>query len=264
VLLAPPQGWRPTGAFFRSLVKGLGAAPWLRLQPASTLADDVPQGPAEGERQLATVTSADVAAGLPRRYLNLVEQTRSQLDSFLRAVGGDFRPASGSFDHDLLVAESSDWRANADRARGRGFIRAVTSGISGIYRRVEVGTTPVTLTARRGTIPITVTNNSSERITVVLRLTSPKVDLPAASDPFVLEPRRRTTQLLPVGTRATGTFPIRVDVLTPDGRQPIAAGEIRLTSTALNRVALAMTGGAVGVLLLWWGFGRRRRPETER
>jgi uncharacterized protein DUF6049 len=264
VLLAPPQGWRPTGAFFRSLVKGLGAAPWLRLQPASTLADDVPQGPAEGERQLATVTSADVAAGLPRRYLNLVEQTRSQLDSFLRAVGGDFRPASGSFDHDLLVAESSDWRANADRARGRGFIRAVTSGISGVYRRVEVGTTPVTLTARRGTIPITVTNNSSERITVVLRLTSPKVDLPAASDPFVLEPRRRTTQLLPVGTRATGTFPIRVDVLTPDGRQPIAAGEIRLTSTALNRVALAMTGGAVGVLLLWWGFGRRRRPETER
>jgi hypothetical protein len=264
VLLAPPQSWRPTGTFFRSLVRGLGAAPWLRLQQAATLADDVPQGPEEGERQLATVTAADIAAGLPSAYLTRLEQTRSQLLSFRRAVGNDFGPASGgSFEHDLLVAESSDWRPARIRGRGRGFVRAVTQGINSVYRRIEVGTTPVTLTARQGKIPITVANTSEERVTVVLRLTSPKVDLPAASDPFVLEPGRRTTQLLQVGTRATGTFPIQVEVLTPDRREAIAAGEIRLSSTAFNRVALALTGGAAGVLLLWWRFGRRRRPGTE-
>jgi Family of unknown function (DUF6049) len=264
ILLAPPQDWRPTRAFFRSLVRGLGAAPWLRLQPASTLAGEVPQGPAEGERRLATVTAADVAAGLPRSYLDRVEQTRAQLDSFLRAVGNDFQPADGSsFDHDLLVAESSDWRPAAARARGRGFVRAITQGIRSVYRHVAVITTPVTLTARSGKIPVTVANGSAERIAVVLRLTSPKVDLPGASEPFVLEPGRRTTQLLQVGTRATGTFPIRVDVLTPDGEVKIAGGDIRLTSTAFNRVALALTGGAAGLLLLWWRFGRRRRNGTE-
>jgi hypothetical protein len=264
ILLAPPQDWRPSGTFFRSLVRGLGRAPWLRLERATALADDVPQGPAEGERPrpLAPVTSADVAAGLPRAYLRLVEDTRSDLDSFLRAVGNDFAPASG-FQRDLLVAESRDWRPDEIRYRGRGYIRAVTLGIRSVYRRVHVGTTPVTLTARRGTIPVTVANDSDQRVTVVLRLTSPKVDLPKASDPFVLEPRRRTTQLLPVGTRATGTFPIQVQVLTPDSHEQIAAGEIRLISTAFNRVALAMTGGAVGVLLLWWRFGRRRNG-TER
>jgi hypothetical protein len=265
VLLAPPQSWRPTGTFFRSLVRGLGAAPWLHLQQAATLADDVAQGPEEGERRLATVTAADIAAGLPSAYLTRVDQTRSQLLSFRRAVGNDFGPATGSFsfEQDLLIAESSDWRPANIRGRGRGFVRAVTQGIDGVYRRIEVGTTPVTLTARRGKIPVTVANTSRERVTVVLRLTSPKVDLPAASDPFVLEPGRRTTQLLQVGTRATGTFPIQVEVLTPDRRAAIAGGEIRLSSTAFNRVALALTGGAAGVLLLWWRFGRRRRPGTE-
>jgi hypothetical protein len=263
VLLAPPQGWRPAPAFFRALVRGLGSAPWLRLQPATELAADVPQGPAEGERRLATVTAADVAAGLPRGYLLQVERVRSGLASFRRAVGNDYRPPAGNFDRDLLVAESSDWRPAAARARGRSFLRAVDRGIKGIYRRITVGATPVTLTARRGTIPVTVANDSNEQVTVVLRLTSPKVDLPAASDPFVLEPRRRTTQLLPVGTRATGTFPIQVEVLTPDGEVAIARGEVRLTSTAFNRVALALTGGAAGVLLLWW-FGRRRRAGTAR
>jgi hypothetical protein len=265
ILLAPPQSWRPAPAFFRSLARGLAAAPWLRLQPASTLAADVPQGPQEGERRLATVTAADRGLGLPPSYIDRIELTRAKLDSFRRAVGNDFTPTSGSFEQNLLIAQSSDWRPPAARARGRSFVRAVTTAIRGVYRRVEVGTTPVTLTARRGTIPITVNNASQERITVVLRLTSPKVDLPAASDPFVLEPGRRTTQLLPVGTRTTGSFPIRVEVLTPDGREVIAAGEIRLVSTAFNRVALGLTGGAVGALLLWWWRSdRRRRAGTDR
>ena len=260
ILLAPPQDWRPSGAFFRSLVRGLGAAPWLRLEPAPALAAEVPQGPAETERRLATVTAADVAAGLSRTYLDRVEKTRAELESFARAVG-NYRPPDGSsFDRDLLVAESSDWRPSSARARGRGYVRAVSQGIKAVYRHITVGSTPVTLTARSGKIPITVANGSDERVTVVLRLTSPKVDLPGTSEPFVLEPHRRTTQLLQVGTRATGSFPIRVDVLTPDGEVTIAGSDIRLTSTAFNRVALALTGGAAGLLLLWWRFGRRRRP----
>jgi hypothetical protein len=260
ILLAPPHGWRPPPAFFRALVRGLAAAPWLRVQPAPTLASQVPQGPDQGERRLATVTTADVAAGLPGGYLDRVEQVRSELASFRGAVGPAFTPAGGGdFDRDLLIAESADWRPPAVRARGRSFVRAVQRGIAAVYRRVDVESTRVTLTARSGTIPITVRNDSARRITVVLRLSSPKVDLPvAASEPFVLEPQRRSTQLLEVGTRATGTFPIRVDVLTPDDAEPIANGEVVLTSTAFNRVALVLSGGAAGFLLLWWRLGRRR------
>jgi Family of unknown function (DUF6049) len=258
ILLAPPQLWRPPPAFFRALAHGLAAAPWLRVQRASTLADDVPQGPDQGERRLATVTAADVAAGLPDAYLDRVAQVRSQLASFRGSVGPGFGPAAG-YDRDLLIAESSDWRPPTARTRGRSFVRAVQRGIAGVYRRVHVESTRVTLTARRGNIPITVRNDSGQPITVVLRLTSPKVDLPLqSSEPFVLEPRRRSTQVLSVGTRTTGTFPIRVDVLTSDGAEGITHGEVVLVSTAFNRVALVLSGGAAGFLLLWWRRGRRR------
>jgi uncharacterized protein DUF6049 len=259
ILLAPPHGWRPPPAFFRALASGLAAAPWLRVQRAATLADDVAQGPDQGERRLATVTAADVGAGLPDAYLDRVAQVRSELASFRGTVGLGFHPASGDFDRDLLIAESSDWRPASARARGRAFVRAVQRGIAGVYRRVDVESTRVTLTARRGTIPITVRNDSAQRLTVVLRLSSPKVDLPPeSSEPFVLEPHRRSTQLLGVGTRTTGTFPIRVDVFTADGAEPIAGGEVVLVSTAFNRVALVLSGGAAGFLLLWWRRGRRR------
>ena len=265
ILLAPPHGWRPPAAFFRALASGLAAAPWLRVQRASTLADDVAQGPDQGERRLATVTAADVAAGLPDAYLDRVDQVRSQLASFRRSVGPSFSPAAGDFDRDLLIAESSDWRAATARARGRAFVRAVQRGIAGVYRRVHVESTRVTLTARSGNIPITVRNDSAQPVTVVLRLTSPKVDLPLeSSEPFVLEPRRRSTQVLSVGTRTTGTFPIRVDVLTSDGAEPIADGEVVLVSTAFNRVALVLSGGAAGFLLLWWRRGRRRAARDRK
>jgi membrane glycosyltransferase len=79
-----------------------------------------------------------------------------------------------------------------------------------------------------------------------------------SSEPFVLEPRRRSTQVLQVGTRTTGTFPIRVDVLTSDGAEGITHGEVVLVSTAFNRVALVLSGGAAGFLLLGWRRGRRR------
>jgi Family of unknown function (DUF6049) len=262
ILLAPPHGWRPPPAFFRALARGLAAAPWLRVQRASTLADDVAQGPDKGERRLATVTAADVDAGLPDTYLDRVVQVRSQLASFRGSVGPGFQ-AAGHFDRDLLIAESSDWRPATARTRGRAFVRAVQRGMAGVYRRVHVESTRVTLTARRGNIPITVRNDSAQPITVVLRLSSPKVDLPQrSSEPFVLEPRRRSTQVLSVGTRTTGSFPIRVDVLTSDGAEGIAHGEVVLVSTAFNRVALVLSGGAAGFLLLWWRRGRRRTREA--
>jgi hypothetical protein len=262
ILLAPPQSWRPAPDFFRSLLRGLGASPWLRLVDASDLAREVPQGPDEEQRPLAPYTAANVDMGVPASYLRGVVDTRSQLTSFRRVVGSDFE-ALDDYDRDLLIAQSSDWRSAAGRARGKSFVHAVRQGVKSVYAHVGVQRTRVTLTSQRGAVPITVTNSGDRRLTVVLRLSSPRVDLPPISESFTLNPHEPVTRRVEVGTRTTGTFAIRVEVLSPDGKVRIVQNQLTLVSTAFNRVALILAGGAVGFLLLWWGRKtglRRRRP----
>jgi hypothetical protein len=260
ILLAPPQNWRPAPAFFRALVRGLGGSPWLNLIPAQQLARQVPQGPDRGERPLVPYTAEDVSAGLPASYLRTVSTVDSRLTSFSRMVGSDFR-ALDDYDRDLLIGQSSDWRTPAGRARGMSFVRAVSQGMRAVQRQVGVQRTRVTLTSRNGAIPITVTNAGTQRLTVVLRLSSPRVDLPPTSEQFTVNGKEQVTRRVQVGTRATGTFPIRVDVFTPDGKVNIARDQVTLVSTAFNRVALVLAGSAGGFLLLWWGrkTGWRRR-----
>jgi hypothetical protein len=259
ILLAPPQTWRPAPEFFRPLVEGLAGAPWLDLEPAQELANRVPEGPSRKDRPLAPYTREDVDLGLPSSYLHSVSNLNARLTSFSRMVP-DFA-ALDEYDRDLLIAQSSDWQTRSGRARGSSFVRAVSFGIRAVQRQIGVQRTRVTLTSRNGAIPITVTNGSSERLIVVLRLTSPRVDLPGMSEPFTVNPNERVTRRVEVGTRTTGTFPIRVDVFTPDGKVNVARDQVTLVSTAFNRVALILAGGAGGFLLLWWGrkTGWRRR-----
>lgn len=258
ILLAPPQWWRPPPAFFHALVEGLAGAGWLRLEPAAQLASDVPQGPDTTPRPLVPYGAMDAHLGLPASYLADIASTRAALTSFNRAVGANFA-LSDDYDRDLLIAASSDWRPAAARARGMSFINAVKQGMQAIYSKIGVDRTPRTLTSRTGQLPITVINDGDQPLEVRLQLAaSPRVSLPAATQPFLLAPHRRVTQRIEVSTRTTGSFPIMVEVLTPDGRL-ITEASVTLVSTAFDRVALLLAGGTAAFMLVWWGRKRARR-----
>ncbi len=258
ILLAPPQSWRPAPRFFRQLSSGLGQASWLRVEPASQLAAEVPQGPDPVPRPLALSADAGADSELPPDYLAQVDVARQRLKSFLVVLGGD-DPPFPDYNENLLIAESSDWRPPARRPRGLSFVHTVNAGIDRLYHEVTVEPQTFLLTARNGTVPIRITNHSDRRLTVVLRLESPKVDLPAgAGAPFTLQPNSGKLSEVRVETRTTGAFPVVVRVLTGDGADQLATGQVVIRSTAVNRIALGLTGGAAGFLLLWWGLGRRR------
>ena len=260
ILLAPSQSWRPPPAFFRALVEGLAAAGWLRLEPAPQLATDVPQGPDTAQRQLVPYSGADAHLGLPASYLASIARTRAALTSFNRAVGDNFA-LSDSYDRDLLIAASSDWRPAGARARGASFVNAVKRGMRAVYGKIGVDRTPRTLTSRTGQLPVTLVNDGDQPLEVRVRLVSPRVDLPGTTEPFLLPAHRRVTKRIEVSTRTTGSFPIQVEVLTPDGR-PITQASVTLVSTAFDRVALLLAGGAAAFLLVWWARKRVRRRRA--
>jgi putative peptidoglycan lipid II flippase len=271
VLLAPREHtWRPAPAFFRSLLRGLGGARWLRPEYATNLAREIPQGPDRRPRQLLPYTAADAARGLPSSFLRNVAAMRARLTSFTRVVGLDY-PPTVTYDRNLLLAESSDWQGNQHRIRRASFVQSVNLGIRSVYQKVTIPKTRYTLSSRQGPIGIRVVNNSDQRLTLVIRVSSPKVDLPGGDQPlspqFVVEPRSGKIQELQVSTRTPGTFPIQVEALTPDGAFTVASTEMILTSTAFSRFGLILTGGAAGFLLLWWSrrLGRRGgRPSRRR
>ena len=263
ILLAPTQhAWRPPPAFFRSLLRGLSLAPWLRLQHAAELAREVPQGPDTRPRELRPFTQADVAKGLPDGFLRNAAQTRSRLTSFTRVVGPDYRDIE-TYDRNLLLAESSDWQGNLHVGRRTAFVQSVNNGIRSVYRQVNVSKGHFTLPATQGQIPIHVSNGSDQPLTMVVRISSPKLVQPPGSQslspPFTVAPHAGKQQDVVVSTRTPGTFPVEVEVLTPDGAFTISQTEIVLTSTAFSRFGLFLTGGAAGFLLLWWSR-RLRRP----
>src|SRR4029450_9080611 len=168
-------------------------------------------------------------------------------------------------------AGASDGQGNQHRIRRASFVQSVNLGIKSVYQQVTIPKTRFTLSSRQGPIGIRVVNNSDQRLTLVIRVSSPKVDVPSGNQPlspqFVVEPRSGKIQELQVSTRTPGTFPIQVEAFTPDGAFAVASTEMILTSTAFSRFGLILTGGAAGFLLLWWSrrLGRRGgRPSRRR
>ena len=122
---------------------------------------------------------------------------------------------------------------------------------------------PVTFTSRRGEIPITVLNRTGHPARVSVRLTSAKLTFPdgnpRAVDPL---PVGGATLTFPALAEATGTFPLKVEVRSADGRVLLGEADVVVRSTAANVLALAVTVGAGLFLMAWyvrrWWLSRRR------
>ena len=130
-----------------------------------------------------------------------------------------------------------------------------------------------TLTARTGEIPVTFKNNTGHPVRVVVTIESDKLDFPRGETLELELTRLNTTQRFPVVARASGAFPIRITLESPDGHLVVGRARITVRSTAASGVGLVIAVGAAPFLAVWWGRnatkGRRARwsrpllvPET--
>ena len=145
----------------------------------------------------------------------------------------------------------------------------------------------ITLTARKGSIPITLASSAPYTARVRIRLSSQKLAFhgigvvggscqPGASaETCVVDLHNQNTTLkVPVEARTAGVYPLKIELISPDGGLPLATAQYTVRSTAASGVGIVLSIGAALLLVLWWGrdlhHGRRARrlvpaaPPVER
>lgn len=184
--------------------------------------------------------------------------TRDLLSSFRALLGGDSPRAEPVADQLLLAGGAG--LTDAERAA---HIGAAQAGVQAVVDAVTVpDRQTITLTARDGTVPMTLRNDAGIPVDVVVRLRSPKLEFPDG-DTIPLTLTEETNRLdIPVRARASGAFPVQVEVTSPDGGIRLATLEYSVRSTAIAGVGLVLSLGAAVFLMVWWARHWRRTRRS--
>jgi hypothetical protein len=148
-------------------------------------------------------------------------------------------------------------------------MRAMAAGTTSAQRRDELAgarasvrrfvdaidtppTFTITLTARNGTVPLTIRNDTGGPVRAQVRLRSSKAVLPGGRTIAVTIEGTSMRLDIAVRTRASGAFPIQVEVTSPDGRLSVASSRYSVRSTAVSGLGLLLSIGAGLFLVVWW------------
>lgn len=256
-VVLPIGGGTPAGVV-QLVLEGLGSGrPFAPMGLDEAFDHAIPLldgGGNQVDRRLLPVTTTPMRTTEARALTD----ARSHLDTFVGLVGAD-SPRRQPLTRHLLLASASGLSA-AERG---GHIDTVESAIDAVISKVSTPATfTLTLTAREGTIPLTIRNDSGVPLHVSVRLRSQKLEFPAGDtiDQVLTE---ETTRIdIAVRARASGAFPLEVDVTSPDGRRSLATTLYTVRSTAVSGAGLVLSVGAGLFLIVWWARHWRRTRRS--
>jgi hypothetical protein len=171
-------------------------------------------------------------------------------------------PATGAtLDESLLMSTGTD-TPNAAR---RAYVARVQDAAGSL---ADLVTLPdefrITLTTRSSSIPIRLTNLSEQELTVRVVLDGDQLEFPDG-DAFTQVLPPGTTQVdVPVRTRTSGAFALRVTVTSPNGALVLDTSTFDVRSTVFSGVGIVLSIGAVLFLAVWWArhWHRSRRAPV--
>ncbi|HEX2850609.1 MAG TPA: DUF6049 family protein [Acidimicrobiales bacterium] len=258
VIALPSRDWIPSGPFLDTLLTGLGASPLLdsvSLDGFFTKVDEL----TTRARPLHRSFRSDLPppSSLPGAA---IRAARRRIEAFTSAVPSQSAIVD-RLDRTLLVAESSPLRPRDRTEYLAGVNAQVASQVHGISLPVSRS---ITLTAREGEIPITITNSLPYPVRAVLFVESDTLQFPKGSRFELSLQRRNTTTRLSVLARASGSFPLRVRLESPEGGLVLQESRMTVRSTALSGVGVGLSVGAGAFLLVWWAVHLRRARRGRR
>ncbi len=212
-----------------------------------------------GDNQVDRRLRSQPIAPLSAELAATLREARAELASFRTWSVPTARRATSS----AATCSSPPPTASTGSAR-RAHVVAVDDAIEAVTSQVSTPATfTLTLTAREGTIPLTIRNDSG----LPLRVIGPAAESEAASSPKAtsveLVLTEETTRIdLAVRARASGAFPLQVEVTSPDGRERLAATRYTVRSTAVSGAGLVLSLGAGLFLVVWWARHWRRTRRS--
>lgn len=245
VLAAPPRRWNPPPGFAADVLADTVRVPWLRPVGRSSLLNH----PANVERSGLRYPPSARRAELAQRYLAPI--ARAYRD--MQRLAGILEPRTSEFDFAILRTESSAWRARP--ALGTRLRRQVRNQLSRKRAQVRIVTRgPLPLASNQGTLPVTVANGLTEHTVVVGLELRPRNrarlevgDIPRR---IRIQPGHKVTVKVPVKVATSGVTDLRAQLHTAQGRDYGEPVRLKIRATGYGTAALAVTGGAFGVLVL--------------
>ena len=248
VVITPDRHWAPSAAYAAALLGDTGRVPWV--QPVSlptVLSSPVSDVARTGLKYPGVARIAE----LSQDYLGRVQDLKDNADNFAAILAtGD--PNARAFDDAVLRTLSASWRGHDDAAQS--YRSNVATALDSAMRKVHIASAEdsfVTLTSHSGTVPITVANDLDSPVRVIVRL-DPNQHLQVSGQGRVAQtiPAHRQVAVdVRASAKTSGVFQLDVSLLTPTGHV-YDATRLYVRSTAYGFVAILITAGATGVLLL--------------
>ena len=227
------------------------------LRPA-TVDDVLAQEPPVGAVPIA-VADRPSDRGDFDLYLARLAQVEQRLAAYESFLGND--PFLAAPLRTLLAVSASRHLTTGELTQ---FLDAVDQQVTQGTTGVEfMGRGPITFTERNADLPVTLVNNRDAPVTVVLELTSDRIDFTHEERPvFTLEPGRNDLTV-PVEAAASGRTSVRVTVTTPDpaGAITITTGTFSVRFTDTEGLGLLILVWAAAALAAWWLQTLRRRSR---
>jgi hypothetical protein len=241
-----------SSAFLAQILAGLASSPVLRPVTMSTFLDTVPIG---ANKTAAVGTLATVhPAPAPARAVAMARRALATV----RSIVPTDQDLAAQLERAILVGES----LGLGRSTQAAYEDAPSRALRTISRALSLSEAHTTLTSRSGRIPVTVTSSLGYPAHVLLRLRSS--DLTFAANRSVLQLRldltgKASQSDIRVSTRTSGSSRLDIALVSPRDDYVLLEVAVAVRSTAISEVAVALSLGALLVLVVWWVRSSRRR-----
>lgn len=256
VVIGPPDmRWDPQPRMLNALLRATRQAPWISV----TALPDVPTQPAGANVQPRQGGTSAAGSELSRDYLGRIRVMEGQLDRFVRILSSpETTWQAGS--QSLIRAQSAAWRT--EPWTGVELLQSIGSELDDQRSKVTVlSEGSITFSGSTGRIPVTLANDLDQAVTVGVRLVGePGLRLIARDiEALEIEPKRKVSIDVNVQVVGSEPLPVRVQLLTPDGKVLQSSDTVMVMSTAYARAAgwvVIAAFVAIGVFVIL-GIARR-------